>query len=380
MIGEAARRTDELRGQLNNLVFGGTQFGVVIQAMVNDAFEATNVDQIERQRPAACTIDTHRTVLLGQADQFLGLAQLGPREGAGEQLPGETSDVLSARLRLFDQALWITHGVGPFLLRVVLVVGVAAPGGLLGTRLDQRSSAVDAHQGAIAPDVNLLTEIAGWDRIECLLELNVVIGMNLALSPNGRVEAFSDQGHQCRLLHRFEDRQRPFARRSVPARAGHLETPADRFALDVISIAPVFTGKEIVACIWNGAFHGRLRGWRGGWGRIDHEAAMPGVLLKCALEDGIVAIGASDRCTQIINDCAGRNPTEELPGILDAINEVVQLLRECGVNILMATVNEGDDQRPKSASAINSRVVDQSQSPEVDFHYFARRNLGHAHS
>ena len=165
VMGEAARRTHELRGQLNDLAFGGGQFGVVIQAMVNDAFEATNVDQIESQGSAASAIDARRTVLLSQADQFLSLAQLGPRKGAGEQLPGEASDVLSVRLRLFDQALGITHGVGSLLLRVVLVVGVATPGGLLRTRLDQRSPVVDAHQGAIAPDVNLFAEIASWNRM-----------------------------------------------------------------------------------------------------------------------------------------------------------------------------------------------------------------------
>lgn len=162
-MGEAARRTHELRGQLDDLALGGGQFGIILQAMVNDAFEATNVDQIERQRPAASAIDPRRTVLLGQADQLLGLAQLGPREGAGEQLPGEASDVCSTRLRLIDQALGITHGVGPLLLRVVLVVGVAAPGGPPGVCLDQRSPVVDAHQGAIAPHVNLLVEIAGGD-------------------------------------------------------------------------------------------------------------------------------------------------------------------------------------------------------------------------
>lgn len=162
-MGEAARRTHELRRQLNDLALGGGQFGIILQAMVNDAFETTNVDQIERQCPATRAIDPRRTVLLGQADQFLSLAQLGPREGSGEQLSGEASDVCAPRLRLIDQALGIPHGVGPLLLRVVLVVGVAAPRGLPGVRLDQRSPVVDAHQGAIAPDANLLTEIAGGD-------------------------------------------------------------------------------------------------------------------------------------------------------------------------------------------------------------------------
>lgn len=75
--------------------------------------------------------------------------------------------------------------------------------------------------------------------------------MDLAVSPVGCIEAFSDQGLQGRLLDGFEDRQWSFARRSVATGAGHLETPAERFALDVIAVAPGLTGEEAVACIGN---------------------------------------------------------------------------------------------------------------------------------
>ena len=101
---EAGRQQDELPRSLG--------LGERLEAVLDDALEALDVGEVEGERAAAGGIESREAVLVAEAQQLLGLAQLRPREGAGEELLGEAADVLALAPRLADRTLEVSHGVG----------------------------------------------------------------------------------------------------------------------------------------------------------------------------------------------------------------------------------------------------------------------------
>jgi len=111
----------------------------------DDPFDAVHVEQVEGQSALAGLVHSVATVLLGQAQEFLGLAQVGPGEGSGQQGAQEAADVFALLASLPDQAVRIAAGVGSQRIRVVLVVCTAMAGELHGMGLNELALGVDTH-------------------------------------------------------------------------------------------------------------------------------------------------------------------------------------------------------------------------------------------
>ena len=79
---EAFRRPEEAAGQKEDLALGGGGFVLRTQALLDDLLQAADIDQLETERSCTGLIDPLATVLLGQAEKLLCLAELRPGEGS----------------------------------------------------------------------------------------------------------------------------------------------------------------------------------------------------------------------------------------------------------------------------------------------------------
>ncbi len=82
-MGEVIRGTQEAGREQHEL---SRRLGVAerFEAVHDDAFEALDVDQVEGERAPAAGVEAREAVLVAEAQELLGLAQLRPREGAGQ--------------------------------------------------------------------------------------------------------------------------------------------------------------------------------------------------------------------------------------------------------------------------------------------------------
>jgi hypothetical protein len=205
-----------------------------------------------------------------------------------------------------------------------------------------------------------------------------MVGVDLALRPGRWIEAARLERPQRGLLDR-ESPDRLLVERAVDALPGDLGRPADRFALDVGHVVPVLAPEEALADVLHLAFDVGFARRMADDGGIDHEAAVRGVFLERALEDGIVPIGLRDGGAKIVQDHAGRDAAEVLPGVLEPLDQVRELLRGRGGDVLVAAVDERDNEGVEDAPPPRLRVGHEAELPEVHLRELARRDLGHAH-
>ena len=264
---EAGREQHELSGDL------GVAEG--LEAVQDDALEALDVHEVEGEGPAAGGVEAGEAVLVAQAQELLGLAQLGPREGPGEELLGEAADVLALTPRLADHALRVAHGVGGPLGRVVVVVGGAAALGDPRVGLGALAVDIDPDQLRVPPHPDGLAHVPGGDRVERLLELDVAVGVDLAARPAGRIEAGALERAQRGLLGVLEDGERALARGPVDPLSRPLEAPAHGLALHVVPIEPGLAPEEALAQVLDPALDVGLGVSRQlhAMGRIEHESS-----------------------------------------------------------------------------------------------------------
>ena len=121
--------------------------------------------------------------------ELLALAELRPGEVPGEELLHEAPELRALLLRRAHEAFGIAHRVGGLLLGVVLVVGGASSGRLSLMGLDEFAPKVGAHQPPVRSHPNLFSDVAGRYRVDGAAELDVVIGMDLTLTPGRRIKA-----------------------------------------------------------------------------------------------------------------------------------------------------------------------------------------------
>ena len=164
-----------------------------LEAVLDDVLEALHVDEVEGQRAAAGGVEAGEAVLVAEAQELLGLAQLRPREGPGEELLGEATDVLPLPLRLADRTIGIAHRVGGALGRVVVVVGGATALRDAAVGGDALAVDEDPDELRVAAHPHLLAHVAGGNRVKALPELDVVIRMDLGLGPHGGIEALGPE-------------------------------------------------------------------------------------------------------------------------------------------------------------------------------------------
>lgn len=190
-MGEALRRALEAGAKGDDLTFTMRPAGLLelLEVLADDAFDAADVDEVEGEGAATGQIEPTLAVLLTESQEFLRLPQPGPREVSREQSLHKATQIVALLSGLVDQPLRIAQRVGRELLRVVVVVGGAAAGRLLRVDPDQGAVAVDAHELAVGPHPDALADVARGNGIKRPLEADVVIGVDLAPTPAGRIEA-----------------------------------------------------------------------------------------------------------------------------------------------------------------------------------------------
>ena len=152
-----------------------------------------------------------------------------------------------------------------------------------------------------------------------------------------------------------------------------------RLALHVIAIEPALAAEEAFAQVGDVALDGGLALGVAGEGGVDHEAAVAGVLGEGALEEGLVAVGLGDGGFEVVQDDPGGHPVEEGPRVLEPLDQIRQLLGVGDVDVLVAAVGEGHEQRVQHALALGLAVPDATELSEVDLGAFTRGTLRHAH-
>src|SRR5258708_12354228 len=94
MIEGSPRAGETAAGQrLDALLDWRWRLPFVFQGQHQNALEASHVDEVETQRSGTRGIQSFRRVALGQPQQPLALAQLGPRKGCIQQALGELTDL-----------------------------------------------------------------------------------------------------------------------------------------------------------------------------------------------------------------------------------------------------------------------------------------------
>jgi hypothetical protein len=143
---------DTLLGWCSRLAF-------MLESQHQDAFDAPHLQQIEAEGTRAGGIEPLGCVAVGQAQQLLALAQLGPREGTLQQPFSEVADVGSQLHRLPDHMVRGAHGISGALGWVIVIIGGATTFGLAGMDFDQLAGAIQLDQLGIAARLELG---AGW--------------------------------------------------------------------------------------------------------------------------------------------------------------------------------------------------------------------------
>lgn len=96
-MGEAVGGTQEARGEQHELPARRLGVDLAFELVLDDLLDAAGVEQLEVHGPPAGSVDALAAVLVRQAQELLGLSQLGPGEVAREQLLEEAPDVLAWR-------------------------------------------------------------------------------------------------------------------------------------------------------------------------------------------------------------------------------------------------------------------------------------------
>ena len=99
--------------------------------------------------------------------------------------------------------------------------------------------------------------------------------------------------------------------------------------------------------------------------RFADEAAVLGAFQEAAGEPGMQRVDTSHRRREIVHDQVPGDAAEEGPGHLQSGDDVFQLLAEGGPDEAVPAVGQHHDQGPHRAAAARLRVLDQTQTAEV---------------
>jgi len=119
---EAACGTQEACGAEEDELPSGAGGRRGIEALFDDGLDPADVDEVEVQGARAGGVESGAAVLVAEAQELLGLAEVGPGEGRDEETLQEAADVRAEAPALADHAIGVAHGVGRELLGIVVVV------------------------------------------------------------------------------------------------------------------------------------------------------------------------------------------------------------------------------------------------------------------
>jgi hypothetical protein len=200
--------------------------------------------------------------------------------------------------------------------------------------LDQLAVRIDTNQRSIAADLDAAADPARGNRVERLSKADMVIGMNFALSPGRRLEAFGLERNQPGLLFCLEDLQGHSPGGSVDAAARDLAAPDQCAARHVVEIDKRLALEEPLPDVRHTIFHQRFVLGMARPGRIGQKAPVVGVLQEGAVEARGVGIALIEtRFYSVYDDAPGTTPKER-PGAFEAIDNRGQICLKTGITQL----------------------------------------------
>ena len=354
---------------------------LLVQGLHQDAFQAAHVDEVHVHRPPAGGVQARAGVALGQAQQLVPLAELGPRQGVSKETLGEFGHRRSQPGRLPLELVRRPGGVGADSGGIVLGIGGPPAPGLAQVDLDQASLVIDVHQLAVGADLHLLprrAEVRGH-RVEGLLALDVVVGMHLEGAPVGDLVGFPVPGEQGVAFLLLEYQEGLAAGGAVDAPAGHLPAPPGGLGPDVGQAVEAGPLEEALPGVGHAPLHLGLVFGVAHPGRIGEEAPALGVLQKAPGQHRIQRVRSHHGGGEVVDDQVPGHAAEEGPGRLQSGDDFGERLLVHGPEEAVAGMAQHDDHGPDQLALSRGRVRNQAQAPEVGLGHLPRRGVLHAH-
>ena len=294
-------RAEELERKFLGLTVNGFWRGIVFESLLKNAFDSTNVDQFETQCALTGMVQAFGPIAFGQPQQLLCLTQAGPRKLPLEEFLRKDAGVLSDLLSLLAIEVRPPSGEWRSLGRIIGVVGGMFAGHLARMRFDELATVVDAHQGPIPADVHRASNPTRRQRVERLLETDVMIRMHFTLRPLRRVEPRHTPWNQDRPFFLVKDLDRHRSRGSMDTSSGNIAAPALGTAPDILHVDERLSFPEALACISHGVFDNRFIFGVTWPCRIGQKPAVLGILQKRFVQARRVSIRSFDRGFEVVD-------------------------------------------------------------------------------
>lgn len=135
--------------------------------------------------------------------------------------------------------------------------------------------------------------------------------------------------------------------------------------------------EEVLPEVGNTPFDLGLSGGIPGPGGIDDNAPVAGILIEGPLEDRVVAVSLHDGRFHVVHREATRHTREPKPGVLQTVDDVGKLLGEGDLDVLVAAVDQNNQEGPGQPAVAGLGVRNQTQPAEVQFGQLPRFALRH---
>ena len=195
-----------------------------------------------------------------------------------------------------------------------------------------------------------------------------MIGMHLAVAPVGDLVRLAVPWNQGLTLLILEDHQGLPAGGAVNAEPGDVVGPAPVLLPDIGQVPEVAALEEALPGVGHAALDLRLVFGVADPGRVGDEAAALGVFQESPGEGGMQRVRSGHRRRAIVDHQVAGDAAEESPGLLQAGDDVLQLLTEGGPDEAVPGVGQHYDQQGHPAASASIRIVDQAQPAEVLHH------------
>ena len=160
------------------------------------ATQAMHAEHVVGECGDAGRVDSLGAVAPGEREQGVDVAHVRPRQWLAEQAPGHRADRGAELVGGLLQVLDVSHGIGSFVLGVVLRVDVATARRQLLANLHESPAVVESDQAAIGARVQGPPDQSRRQRVERALDLPEVVACDLRRRPLGHVVGLAGQGQQ----------------------------------------------------------------------------------------------------------------------------------------------------------------------------------------
>ena len=322
----------------------GWQFGLLIQAFLQDRLDGPQGRRLEVQRPSAGGFQPPGAIGLGQAQQALHRPQLD-QHSVGKQGPHQGQAVGAHILRPCQAPLGILQVPGQRLRRqMVHRGGTAARCKTPDVGGHQFMLTVEPHRIARGLEPQTLSRQPEGDGVITAFELHMGIPGHLHLGPYRQFRRNVRQRGQQGLLHFREDRQGRLAGGAVDAVAGFSHDPGLGLAVGIGQVPEGAQGQEVVFHVFAPRFHDALLLGIPGRTGVDLEAIAFGGFGIGALDFRFMDAGPGDGALGVVDDEAARNTIEPLQGMAVAGKPGDHALVTHEFHVLVAGMAQGHDE------------------------------------